>query len=72
MIERIYRLPEGVVGLRATGEVTKEDYQRIVEPQVAALAAHHEGLGVVEGDVQALAGTADDLQEGSGQPIIRG
>jgi len=44
MIERIYRLPEGVVGLRATGEVTKEDYQRIVEPLFEDVRARGEPI----------------------------
>lgn len=39
MIERLEGLPKGVVGLRATGEVTKEDYDRTVVPLFEAMRA---------------------------------
>jgi hypothetical protein len=32
MIERVRDLPEGVDGLRATGMVTKDDYERVLQP----------------------------------------
>jgi len=32
MLERISDLPDGVLGLRATGAVSKDDYDRVVEP----------------------------------------
>lgn len=32
MIERIDGLPEGVVGLRASGKLTREDYKNVMEP----------------------------------------
>jgi SpoIIAA-like len=32
MVERIDDMPAGTVGFRATGEVTREDYRRVLEP----------------------------------------
>jgi hypothetical protein len=32
MIERIDDVPAGVIGIRASGKLTKEDYQRVLEP----------------------------------------
>jgi hypothetical protein len=32
MIERIEDLPAGVVGLRASGKLTKDDYESVLEP----------------------------------------
>lgn len=41
MIELIQGLPGDVVGIEAVGEVTAQDYERVVAPAVArALAAH--------------------------------
>ena len=34
MLERLKDLPPGIDGLRATGKITKEDYERIFEPLV--------------------------------------
>jgi len=39
MIERIQGLSAGVVGLRATGEVTKQDYEQVVVPLFDAMHA---------------------------------
>ncbi|MFT5830448.1 MAG: hypothetical protein ACI9D0_001033 [Bacteroidia bacterium] len=44
MIERIEGLPAGVVGLRATGEVTKQDYELAVVPLFDALRAEGEPI----------------------------
>lgn len=38
MIERIEDVPDRVVGLRASGEVTAEDYRNVVEPALRAAA----------------------------------
>lgn len=38
MIEIIKDIPENVAGFRATGEVTKDDYQDVIIPQVTRLA----------------------------------
>ena len=38
MIEIINELPENVVGFRATGKVTKDDYEKILMPAVDAQA----------------------------------
>ena len=41
MIELIEGLPAPVVGMRASGRITKEDYRGVVEPAVdGAIAAH--------------------------------
>lgn len=41
MIELIGGLPDRVIGLRASGEVTRDDYERVAIPAVrAALDAH--------------------------------
>jgi hypothetical protein len=32
MIERIEEMPTGTIGLRATGKLTREDYQEVLEP----------------------------------------
>ena len=32
MVERIDDMPQGTVGFRASGEVTREDYRRVLEP----------------------------------------
>jgi len=32
MVERIDDMPAGTVGFRASGEVTREDYRRVLEP----------------------------------------
>jgi hypothetical protein len=36
MLERIDGLPEGLLGLRAKGQVTREDYERVVLPELEA------------------------------------
>jgi hypothetical protein len=36
MIERIEGAPAGVTGLRATGELSKDDYTEVLEPALAA------------------------------------
>ena len=36
MIETINDIPENVVGFRATGKVTKEDYEKVLMPAVDA------------------------------------
>ena len=32
MIERIEEMPAGTIGLRASGKLTREDYQQVLEP----------------------------------------
>lgn len=32
MIERIEKMPAGTIGLRASGKLTREDYQQVLEP----------------------------------------
>jgi SpoIIAA-like len=38
MIERIDDLPEGVIGLRATGKLNKDDYVSVMEPALKEAA----------------------------------
>ena len=44
MIERIEGLPAGVVGLTATGEITKQDYELVVVPLFDAMRAKGEPI----------------------------
>ena len=41
MIERMQDLPEGVLGLRARGQVTAEDYQSVLVPALEEELSHH-------------------------------
>ncbi|HEY6729750.1 MAG TPA: STAS/SEC14 domain-containing protein [Solirubrobacterales bacterium] len=42
MIERIEVMPAGAFGLRASGELTREDYTEVLEPALAEAAASGE------------------------------
>lgn len=42
MIERIEGLPAGVIGLRASGKLTKDDYTDVLEPAIAEGVANGE------------------------------
>ena len=42
MLERIEDLPEGVIGFRATGELTADDYDRVLIPAVEQALEEHE------------------------------
>ena len=46
MIERIAEMPPGTIGLRASGELTREDYRDVLEPALAE--------GVAAGDLRLL------------------
>jgi SpoIIAA-like len=39
MIERIEEMPAGVLGLRASGELSREDYTEVLEPALAEAVA---------------------------------
>ncbi|MGD9571944.1 MAG: STAS/SEC14 domain-containing protein [Thermoleophilia bacterium] len=39
MIERIEDMPEGTVGLRLTGTVSREEYRTVIEPAIADTVA---------------------------------
>ncbi len=39
MIERTEDMPEGTIGLRATGSVSREDYRSVIEPAIAEAVA---------------------------------
>jgi hypothetical protein len=61
MLERISDLPEPVVGIRASGEVTGDDYKTVLVPAVeGALKGGHKVrlLYVLGGDVKGLGFTA--------------
>lgn len=61
MLERISDLPEPVVGIRASGEVTAEDYKKVLVPAVEdALQGGHKVrlFYVLAGDVKGLGFTA--------------
>lgn len=42
MIDLIEGLPDGVVGLKAHGEVTSEDYKKVLEPAIAGALTNHD------------------------------
>ena len=44
MLETLHNLPAGIVGVRASGTVTKDDYDRVVWPLLKS--AHAEGKRV--------------------------
>lgn len=41
MLMPIEGLPDGVVGIEASGKVTAEDYERVLEPAVESGLQHH-------------------------------
>jgi hypothetical protein len=44
VIERIEGLPAPVVGLRVSGDVTREDYERVLLPAVASMREDHDKI----------------------------
>ncbi len=42
MLEAIPELPDHVVGIRAKGEVSREDYRTVLEPAVSAALSRHD------------------------------
>jgi hypothetical protein len=42
MVERIDDMPEGTIGFRASGEVTREDYRQVLEPALREAVASGE------------------------------
>jgi len=51
MIERIEEMPAGTIGLRASGELSKEDYVEVLEPAIRA--------GVESGELRLLFALSD-------------
>lgn len=51
MIERIEEMPAGTIGLRASGELSKEDYVEVLEPAISE--------GVESGELRLLFVLAD-------------
>ena len=43
MIERMDDVPDGVIGVRASGKLTKADYTDVLEPALREAADSHEG-----------------------------
>lgn len=69
MLQFIKDLPDHVVGIRATGEVNKEDYERVLIPRMEELAKRQGGIDyllVLETDVQNFSAAAwfEDLKLG--------
>ena len=61
MLERIADLPDAVVGINATGEVTADDYKNVLVPAVEAALARGDKvrlLYVLADDVKGLGYTA--------------
>jgi hypothetical protein len=58
MIERIEEMPAGTIGLRASGELTKEDYVEVLEPALRE--------GVASGEVRLVFVLTDFDGLGSG------
>jgi hypothetical protein len=44
MLEQLSELPESVLGFKASGDITAEDYKKILAPAVEAALKHHEKL----------------------------
>ena len=49
MIELIEGLPAPVVGLRVSGRVTREDYERVLLPAVESMRASHDKIRLLYG-----------------------
>ncbi len=47
MVELIEGLPDGVIGLEASGEVTSEDYERVAVPAVERALTTHEQIRLI-------------------------
>lgn len=59
MLERIDEVPEGVIGLRASGKLTREDYTGVLEP------ALKEAMGSGEARVLFVLPDFDGLERGA-------
>lgn len=47
MIELLTDVPDNVVAFEAVGEVSAEDYRKVLDPAVSAALANHEKISVV-------------------------
>lgn len=47
MIETIDDVPDGVLGFRAVGDVTAEDYEKVLDPALDRALAAHEKVNLV-------------------------
>ena len=47
MIETIDDVPDGVLGFRAVGDVTAEDYEKVLDPALDRALASHEKVNLV-------------------------
>jgi hypothetical protein len=59
MIERIERMPEGTIGLRASGKLSRDDYRGVLEPALA------EGIGSGELRLLFVLTDFDGLESGA-------
>jgi hypothetical protein len=59
MIERIDEMPEGTIGLRASGKLSRDDYRDVLEPALA------EGLGTGEMRLLFVLTDFDGLEPGA-------
>jgi hypothetical protein len=69
MVERMDDVPQGVVGLRASGKLTKEDYTGVLEPALREAAASGEARVVfVIDDYEGIEPSAavEDIKTGLG------
>jgi hypothetical protein len=69
MVERMDDVPQGVVGLRASGKLTKEDYTGVLEPALEEAAASGEARVVfVIDDYEGIEPSAavEDIKTGVG------
>ena len=69
MVERMDDVPQGVVGLRASGKLTKEDYTGVLEPALSEAAASGEARVVfVIDDYEGIEPSAavEDIKTGLG------
>jgi hypothetical protein len=44
MLERIEKLPENVIGIRARGQLSSDDYENVLIPAVDAALANHDKI----------------------------
>jgi hypothetical protein len=74
MLEQLHDLPASILGFRASGEITGDDYKEVLVPAVAAALEQHEKLRmlyILGDDVTGLSGGAawQDTKVGLGHYI---
>ncbi|HET9120923.1 MAG TPA: STAS/SEC14 domain-containing protein [Solirubrobacterales bacterium] len=69
MVERMGDMPDGVIGLRGSGKLTKEDYTDVLEPALKGAMDSGEGRVVfvlTDFDGLELGATFEDIKTGLG------